>query len=138
MLPSLAYLHWSGTSLIQSNDAVAGSDLVLLEVFGGVFIVWTIALVWTKFIKKYEPPVPSQEERMVEVFGLVSPEMVCPHCQKRGLVRKKPVRLKKGVSGAKATAAIMTAGFSMLATGLSRKEDLTQAHCGNCDSTWVF
>lgn len=66
------------------------------------------------------------------------PEIICPHCQVKGQVYTKPVQHKKGVSGAKATGAILTGGVSLLATGLSRKENLTQAHCCNCDSTWDF
>lgn len=50
----------------------------------------------------------------------------------------KAVTRKKGVSGAKATGALMTGGVSLLATGLSRKEGLTQAHCEKCGSTWDF
>jgi len=48
------------------------------------------------------------------------------------------VKRKKGVSGAKATGAILTLGWSLLATGLSRKEEITQAHCENCQATWDF
>jgi hypothetical protein len=40
-----------------------------------------------------------------------------------------------GVSGGKATGAILTLGTSLLAKGLSRKEEVTEAHCCNCDST---
>lgn len=71
-------------------------------------------------------------------WGTVSPLYVCPHCQTKGFVRTMSVKRKKGISGAKATGALLTAGVSILATGLSRKEGLTQAHCGNCNSTWDF
>ena len=64
--------------------------------------------------------------------------MICPHCQEKGMVRTSPITQKKGVSGGKATAAIFTGGVSLLATGLSRKEAVTQAHCDNCGSTWNF
>jgi len=64
--------------------------------------------------------------------------MICPHCQEKGNVHTKQLTQKKGVSGAKATGAILTGGVSLLATGLSRKEQNTQAHCTNCNSTWVF
>jgi hypothetical protein len=49
-----------------------------------------------------------------------------------------PVKLKKGVSGGKAAGAIMTGGLSVLAVGLSRKEDATEAKCSNCGSVWHF
>jgi len=65
-------------------------------------------------------------------------EMICPHCQTKGMVYTKQVKKKKGISGGKATAAVLTAGFSILATGLSRKEKSTEAHCDNCGATWHF
>ena len=54
------------------------------------------------------------------------------------MVLTKHVEIKKGISGAKATGAILTAGVSLLATGLSRKEGQTQAHCENCNSIGYF
>lgn len=64
--------------------------------------------------------------------------MVCVHCQTKGYIRTKAVKRKKGVHGGKATGAILTGGLSLLVTGLSRKENLTQSHCDNCGSTWEF
>ncbi len=72
------------------------------------------------------------------VYGLRHAEMICPHCQTKGQVFTKSVKRKKGVSGGKAVGAILTGGLSILATGLSRKEGLTQAHCKNCQATWDF
>ena len=65
-------------------------------------------------------------------------QIVCPMCQERGYVRCKTVKTKKGISGGKATGAILTGGFSLLATGLSRKTKVTEAFCSNCRSTWQF
>lgn len=62
--------------------------------------------------------------------------IVCPHCQTAGKVTTKPMKVKRGISGGKATGAILTGGVSMLATGLSRKEATTQCRCGNCGMTW--
>lgn len=70
--------------------------------------------------------------------GTINPALVCPHCQTRGKVRTQAVNEKKGVSGGKATAALLTGGTSMLVTGLSRKEKATKATCGSCNSTWMF
>jgi len=78
------------------------------------------------------------EASRVELDGKRNPALVCPHCQERGKIRTKAVKKKAGISGGKATAAVLTGGVSVLATGLSRKEALTQAHCDNCSSTWVF
>ena len=71
-------------------------------------------------------------------YGKLYPEMVCPHCQVKGKVRCQPVKNKKGISGGKAVAALLTGGASMLVTGLSRKEASTAAYCGNCTSVWGF
>jgi|SRR5690348_8716568 len=71
-------------------------------------------------------------------YGHINSKMVCPHCNIAGKVRTRSVTQKKGISGGKATAAVFTAGISMLATGLSRKESMTQAHCTNCKNTWFF
>jgi hypothetical protein len=79
-----------------------------------------------------------QELKAAEEWGFTNLAMVCPHCQARGRVRTKTVKRKKGVSGAKATGAVLTGGISLIATGLSRKEELTQAHCDSCNNTWDF
>jgi hypothetical protein len=65
-------------------------------------------------------------------------QMICPHCQTKGSVKTKEIERKVGISGGKATGAILTGGFSLLVTGLSRKESCTQADCGNCGATWVY
>jgi hypothetical protein len=81
----------------------------------------------------------SRQNQLAESeHGPVSPQFICPHCQTKGRVRTKAIKKKAGISGGKATAAVITDGLSVLATGLSRKEDLTQAHCENCTSTWTF
>jgi ABC-type nickel/cobalt efflux system permease component RcnA len=70
--------------------------------------------------------------------GILKPEIICPHCQVKGYVHTKSVNRKKGVSGGKATGAILTLGWSLLATGLSRKERVTEAWCGNCKAEWTL
>jgi hypothetical protein len=115
------------------------------DVFGFLavaFIIWIIFIIGKNL--KSDPNEEKQQQndyeagRILRTLGPVSPNYICPHCQTKGFVRTIPVKRKKGVSGAKVTGAILTMGVSMLATGLSRKEGLTQAHCGNCDSTWDF
>jgi hypothetical protein len=70
--------------------------------------------------------------------GAPNSAMICPHCQTKGSVTAVPIRRKVGVSGGKATAAILTGGVSLLATGLSRKESATRAHCSHCGANWVY
>lgn len=62
----------------------------------------------------------------------------CPHCNTTGFVYAKTLTVKKGISGGKATGAILTGGLSILATGLSRKEERTKLHCKKCDMTWII
>lgn len=71
-------------------------------------------------------------------YGSVNERLPCGQCGTVGHVRTKAVRRKKGISGGKAVGAIFTGGISLLATGLSRKENLTQARCGNCKSQYDF
>lgn len=62
--------------------------------------------------------------------------LVCPHCHAAGQVDPVLVRNKQGISGGKATGAVLTGGVSLLLTGLARKQTMTQMHCGNCGMTW--
>lgn len=78
------------------------------------------------------------EKHTTLVYGPLNSQIVCPQCQSRGGVHTKPITRKAGVSGGKATAAILTGGVSLLAVGLSRKEASTEAHCTKCNSTWHF
>ena len=70
--------------------------------------------------------VRAQKQEVVTQWGEKNLVLICPHCQTKGFVRTKSLTLKKGVSGVKATGAVLTGGLSLLATGLSRKEDTTQ------------
>ena len=89
---------------------------------------------WSKMGKNPAPSTPSASI----LHGTPKPEMVCPHCQVKGQVLSKLVSKKAGISGGKATGALLTGGVSLIATGLSRKEQQTEAHCKNCASTWHF
>lgn len=83
----------------------------------------------------------SAADSMASVAGALDPansSMICPHCQSKGTVHTRQAKQKRGVSGGKATAAVLTGGLSVLATGLSRKERVTEARCTNCGSTWYF
>ena len=75
---------------------------------------------------------------MPAIFPTINPALVCPHCQTKGQVGIRAVKLKKGISGGKATGAVFTAGVSLLATGLSRKEKATEATCQHCRVTWYI
>jgi len=72
------------------------------------------------------------------IHGPLNLHIICAQCQTQGTVHTQPIKQKVGISGGKATAAILTGGVSMLATGLSRKQKLTEAWCSKCQSTWHF
>jgi len=65
-------------------------------------------------------------------------KLFCPHCQKFGFVKTEKTTVKRGISGGKATAALLTGGLTMLATGLSQQDTMTKATCSNCGSMWLF
>ena len=64
------------------------------------------------------------------------PKIICPYCQTEGDVSAKRVEQKAGISGAKATGAILTGGLSLLAVGLSRKQEVLKHKCFNCKAEW--
>ncbi len=66
-----------------------------------------------------------------------SPAVVCPHCHTAGFVNVMQVRRKTGISGGKLTAMLLTCGFSLLLTGLSRKDDMREAFCQKCGMRWT-
>lgn len=87
-------------------------------------------------IEAVGPPAPLAPVMVPAPVGPAS--LVCPHCNTRGRVTTRRVKQKKGLSGGKATAAVLTGGLSILGTGLSRKEELTEARCANCGAVWHF
>ena len=111
-----------------------------------------IALLWVfadlnysnEEAKKYaglsaeERDVAREQGAIEKEWGPLNPAMICPHCQTKGKVRTKLITQKQGVSGGKATAALLTGGISLVAVGLSKKGQVTQAHCDNCNNDWMF
>jgi hypothetical protein len=80
----------------------------------------------------------SRAARLGDRYPRLRPEMICPHCQTRGTVTTARTNVKQGISGGKATGAILTGGLSLFATGLSRKQKMTSAKCSNCGAEWLF
>jgi len=111
--------YWFGNiPFVQRNFSLVVVAIIILSVV-------PIAVEWLKHHREKRNP-------------SLNLKFVCPHCQTTGTVWTQRVVRKKGVSGGKATGAILSGGLSLLFTGLSRKEKLTQAHCDNCGSTWEF
>lgn len=116
--------------------------LVAVLVVGSPIFAW---IGWKRYRDSRMTPaeraarsLASESAHREQAWGPINERLVCPHCQSRGGVRTKLVQKKAGISGGKATAAILTAGVSMLATGLSRKETVTSARCDTCSSAWDF
>lgn len=82
---------------------------------------------------KYEP-----SSWDISIYGLVNEALICPHCGVKGMVHTQSEKRKVGISGGKATGALLTAGLSLFAVGLSRKEKVTAAFCNNCRSKWIY
>jgi hypothetical protein len=113
--------------------------IVIMSLKSAGFIVTFLGILGFVFVGSIFVAIfgtPEQKNEMA--FGQLNPHMNCPHCNTSGNVRTKSITQKKGVSGGKAVAGILTGGVSLLAVGLSRKEDSTQAHCQRCNNTWQF
>jgi transcription elongation factor Elf1 len=119
----------------DSGSVIAFFVIGIILVFGLV----ALAMSNEKFKATVEAAREARHEKIMQLReGSLNPALICPHCQTKGQVRVKAIKHKSGISGGKAAAAVLTAGVSVLATGLSRKEAMTQAKCGNCGSTWRF
>jgi len=101
-----------------------------------IFVICLIGAGVTESNKKANQTPAQKRAADTAQYGPVNSSLVCPHCQASGGVRTKAVKKKQGISGAKATGAVLTAGFSVLATGLSKKGEMLQCHCSNCSVTW--
>lgn len=83
------------------------------------------------------PPVAPAVQAVAPPVAVAQPKgLRCPHCGAVGRIKKKAVKTKQGISGGKATGAVLTAGFSVLATGLSRKQTVTEMKCRACKMVW--
>ena len=102
-----------------------------MEILIGIFVAFIVLCAIVSSL------LPKDTKEQLE-HGPINEHMMCPHCNTKGNVRTKPITQKKGVSGGKATAALLTGGISMLATGLSRKEKNTKAYCRLCKNEWFF
>jgi hypothetical protein len=65
-------------------------------------------------------------------------QILCPQCQVKGKVITTRTKKRKGISGGRAIAMIVTGGLSLPAAGISRFDEVTEASCSNCGSKWEF
>ena len=117
------------------RPAIMNTYWIILPVLFIPLFIWGILIDQKNGIK-------SPKERKAIAADLARPQLdvkiICPHCTVKGKVCTSPVKAKKGISGGKATGALLTGGLSVFATGLSRKENQTSARCLNCGSRWAF
>lgn len=97
-----------------------------------LMVVCFLVLIFAKAPPKPDPAAMARTKRRADA------QIVCPHCQVKGRVTTARTTDKIGISGGKAAAAVITFGFSVIATGLSQKKQITVATCGNCATTWKF
>jgi hypothetical protein len=127
-------MWWDGTGWDESRTrAMPVCAFARCERLTG----WADSTYCPKHERTMDKRIARQQGATTILYGPVNPQVVCPHCQRRGAVRTKSTKQKQGISGGKATAAIMTAGLSLGATGLSRKRGVTQCHCGSCGMDWT-
>ena len=120
---------WAMTDSNSSAHAVAGWAFAGATVF---------AIGWLIFALQHDPEWLAEQAEKKRAKAERDAKLFCPHCQQFGHVTTEPTTVKRGISGGKATAALLTGGISMLATGLSQEDMMTRATCSNCGSTWLF
>jgi hypothetical protein len=104
--------------LRQIAFSLRRSSLVILRVLWGILkVLWWIVRFLT--------------------IGPINPAIGCPHCGTTGKVHVRTTTVKNGISGGKATGAILTGGTSLLFTGLSRKVAMTKMRCDHCRMSWT-
>jgi len=119
-------------SLVSKDWAFFWIGIVIAAVFVPV------ALVRSYFQRTPEQRAVSEAIEAHIRYPDAKPAVICPHCQTKGNVRVRAFGAKTGISGAKATSAVLTSGLSLLAVGLSRKESKTEAYCTNCQMNWLI
>lgn len=138
------FCPWCGNSNAQDPPELQGSPGVLPLApdrprgFGPTFSRFIVSA-WGGFIRwlAWAGKALGEAQRTQE-HGKVNAALICPHCQAKGSVRSKRIDRKTGISGGKIAAAVLLSPLTLLATGVSRNERATQAHCDHCGSTWTF
>ena len=118
---------------IRREQAIANPSGFTLNPPGGIRCI--CGVVHHEIIGQSDSAMTSQSHVL---SGGSNSKMICPHCQTKGSVRTRKVKRKKGISGGNATGALLTGGFSLLATGLSKKVKVTEARCTACGAIWHY
>jgi hypothetical protein len=112
-----------------------GNNFLLIFVIAGLPLAGLFCFVGM-IVKASSEEIEREEKALVK--RQLDAKIICRQCQERGYVTTQQVMERAGIHGGKATAAILTGGVSMLATGLSNEVGRTQTTCSNCGSTWRF
>ena len=99
----------------------------------GIIVIGVIVFVVYLITKAGDSPQKALEQKQK-----LTKNMICPHCHTEGSVTTRQVKQKQGISGGKAVAALFTCGITMLGTGLSRKQQMTEATCSHCAAVWTY
>lgn len=110
------------------------ADVVLLVFCAVLFVAVIVAGIISAI--NYSKPDPKTGVSPAQVNARQQAQVICPHCHNRGGVTWREVKRKQGISGAKATGAVLTGGLSVVATGLSRKGYVRACSCHNCGMKW--
>lgn len=131
--------------LLEEGDGCAYTFVILVGLFFALAIWGSISQHYDKKKEEELAKLPEKkreavirQEALQGRYGFISSNMICPHCHTKGTVRTKREKVKQGISGGKATAAILTGGASLIAVGLSQKGETTKAHCDHCGTDWMF
>lgn len=111
---------------------------MLISLLGLLAITAVVCLAVILLIYAIDPKLAAKAHQDMLLGGPVNQEVICPHCQTRGQVRVQETTVKTGLSGGKATAALLTGGATLIATGLSSKTKSTSMACGHCHVTWTI
>lgn len=104
--------------------------IIIAVVFVGGMISGIISLI------NYNKVDPATGTSPAQRHAAQQAQVICPHCHNRGGVTWQEVKRKQGISGAKATGAVLTGGLSVVATGLSRKGYVRACFCRFCGMKW--
>lgn len=88
-------------------------------------------------VAKPLPPKPQPWDAEAARQAEQQAQIVCQHCRVTGKIQSRMTSVKRGVSGGKLAAALLTGGLSLLFVGLSRDEMVRQMSCQNCGMTWA-
>jgi len=90
-----------------------------------------------EYDKRQEEVQKQTDKQVYEArYGVLNDKIKCNYCENVGSVRFRRVQTKKGFSTGKATAAVLTAGISVIATGLAKKGGASKLYCENCKMEW--